>query len=182
MSRIGKKPVAIPAGVNVAVAGDRTVTVEAKGATLKMTHRPEVRVALVDDPKSVVVEAVNPDDRATKAYWGTTRALIANMIQGVTQGYEKKLQIVGVGWGATLAGNRLDLKLGFANVISVPVPAGLDVKVEKDILTVKGTDKRMVGEFAAVVRSKRKPEPYNGKGIRYTDEVVRRKQGKAFGN
>jgi len=182
MSRIGKKPVEIPAGVTVAVSDDRTITVEKSGNTLTMTHRPEITVAVEDDPKSVVIGAVNPDDRATKAYWGTTRSLVANMIDGVTKGYEKKLQIVGVGWGATLAGQKLDLKLGFANIISVPIPAGVDVTVEKDIVTVKGPDKQAVGEFAAVVRSKRKPEPYNGKGIRYTDEEVRRKQGKAFGN
>ncbi len=182
MSRIGKKAVEIPAGVNVSVSDDRTVTVEASGKTLKMTHRPEVVVSVEDDPKSVVVTAHKPDERTTRAYWGTTRSLIANMIEGVTKGYEKKLQIVGVGWGATVAGQKLDLKLGFANIISVPIPAGLDVVAEKDLVTVKGTDKHMVGEFAAVVRSKRKPEPYNGKGIRYFGEEVRRKQGKAFGN
>ncbi len=182
MSRIGKKPVEIPSGVNVAVSNDRTITVEGNGKTLTMTHRPEVTVAVEDDPKSVVIGAHKPDDRFTKAHWGTTRSLIANMIDGVTKGYEKKLQIVGVGWGATVAGQKLDLKVGYANVISVPIPMGVEVTVEKDIVTVKGADKQAVGEFAAVVRSKRKPEPYNGKGIRYTDEEVRRKQGKAFGN
>ena len=182
MSRIGKKPVEIPSGVSVAVSDDRTITVEGNGKTLSMTHRPEVTVSIEDDPKSVVIGAHNPEDRATKAYWGTTRSLVANMIDGVTKGYEKKLQIVGVGWGATVAGQKLDLKLGFANIISVPIPVGVDVTVEKDIVTVKGADKQAVGEFASVVRSKRKPEPYNGKGIRYTDEVVRRKAGKAFGN
>ena len=182
MSRIGKKPVEIPSGVSVAVSDDRTITVEGNGKTLSFTHRPEVTVSVEDDPKSVVIGAHKPDDRATKAYWGTTRSLIANMIDGVTKGYEKKLQIVGVGWGATVAGQKLDLKLGFANIISVPIPVGVEVTVEKDIVTVKGADKQAVGEFASVVRSKRKPEPYNGKGIRYTDEVVRRKAGKAFGN
>jgi large subunit ribosomal protein L6 len=182
MSRIGKKPVQIPSGVNVTVSDDRTVTVEGKSATLTMTHRPEVTVRVDEDPKAVIVEAEKPEHGNTKAYWGTTRSLIENMIEGVTNGYQKQLQIVGVGWGATVAGQKLDLKVGVANTISVPIPTGLDVSVEKDIVTVKGADKQMVGEFAAVVRSKRKPEPYNGKGIRYLGEDIIRKQGKAFGS
>jgi large subunit ribosomal protein L6 len=182
MSRIGKKPVEIPSGVSVKVSDDRTITVEGKSATLTMTHRPEVAVRVEDDPKSVVIEVENPEHGNNKAYWGTTRSLINNMIEGVTNGYQKQLQIVGVGWGATLAGQNLDLKVGLANIISVPIPQGLDVSVEKDIITVKGADKQMVGEFAAVVRSKRKPEPYNGKGIRYLGEDIIRKQGKAFGS
>jgi len=180
MSRIGNKPVQIPSGVNVTVADDRTVTVESGGKSLSMNVRPEVDVRVEDG--AVILNAVSTEDRFSKAYWGTARSLIANMIEGVTKGYEKQLQIVGVGWGGTLAGQRLDLKLGFANIVSVDIPTGVDVTVAKDIITVKGTDKQKVGQFAAEVRSKRKPEPYNGKGIRYTDEVVRRKQGKAFGS
>jgi len=182
MSRIGKKPVEIPAGVTVKVSDDRTITVEGKSATLTMTHRPEVAVRVEDDPKAVVIDVKNPDAGNNRAYWGTTRSLISNMIEGVTNGYKKQLQIVGVGWGATVAGQKLDLKLGYANIISVPIPAGLEVVVEKDVVTVKGPDKQMVGEFAAVVRAKRKPEPYNGKGIRYLGEEIIRKQGKAFGS
>jgi large subunit ribosomal protein L6 len=182
MSRIGKKPVQIPSGVNVTVAGDRTITVEGKNATLTMTHRPEITVRVDEDPKAVIVEAEKPEHGNTRAYWGTTRSLIENMIEGVSNGYQKQLQIVGVGWGATVAGQSLDLKVGLANTISVPIPQGLEVTVQKDIVTVKGADKQMVGEFAAVVRSKRKPEPYNGKGIRYLGEDIIRKQGKAFGS
>lgn len=180
MSRIGNKPVQIPSGVNVTVADDRTVTVESGGKSLSMSVRPEVDVRVEDG--AVILSAVSVEDRFSKAYWGTARSLIANMIEGVTKGYQKQLQIVGVGWGGTLAGQRLDLKLGFANIVSVDIPDGVDVTVAKDIITVKGTDKQKVGQFAAEVRAKRKPEPYNGKGIRYTDEVVRRKQGKAFGS
>ena len=182
MSRIGNKPVQIPSGVTVSVGADRTLTVESGGKSLSMTYRPEVDVEVNTDDNQVVISCASAGDRFAKAYWGTCRALINNMIEGVTKGYEKKLQVVGVGWGATVAGTKMDLKVGYANIISVPIPQGLDVSVEKDIITVKGTDKQMVGQFAAVVRSKRKPEPYNGKGIRYTDEVVRRKQGKAFGS
>jgi len=179
MSRIGKIPVAVPAGVNVSIDG-ATITVEKGDKRLSYTHRPEVAVEVKDG--AVHVTAHKPEERASRAHWGTTRSHINNMMTGVTEGYEKKLQIVGVGWGATVAGQNLDLKVGVANIISVPIPPGLDVKAEKDTVTVKGHDKHTVGEFAAVVRSKRKPEPYNGKGIRYADEQVRRKQGKAFGN
>ena len=181
MSRIGKIPVAVPAGVSVSIDG-ATITVEKGDNRLSYTHRPEVAVELKDDPKAVHVTAHKPDERVSRAHWGSTRSHINNMIKGVAEGYEKKLQVVGVGWGATVAGQQLDLKVGVANVISVPIPPGVDVTTEKDIVTVKGHDKQAVGEFAAVVRSKRKPEPYNGKGIRYADEQVRRKQGKAFGN
>jgi large subunit ribosomal protein L6 len=143
-----------------------------------------VNVAIDEGAKEICV-TIDPKDAKTKqvrAYWGLTRALLANMVVGVTTGYEKKLEVVGVGYTAKLAGQQLDLKVGFANTISVPIPSGLDVKVDKQMIVVKGIDKQMVGEFAATVRAKRKPEPYNGKGIKYLDEVVRRKQGKAFGS
>ncbi|MFG0315448.1 MAG: 50S ribosomal protein L6, partial [Phycisphaerales bacterium] len=104
-----------------------------------------------------------------------------NMIKGVTDGYEKKLQVVGVGWTATVSGNKLALKVGYANTIEMPIPEGLTVTADKQIITVSGADKQAVGHFAASTRAKRKPEPYNGKGIKYLDEVIMRKQGKAFG-
>ncbi len=184
MSRIGKKPVGVPKGVKVSINGN-AVTVEGPKGTLSFTHRPEVRVGWTEDEKGLVVSAANEskgDDRVTKAYWGTTRALLANMIKGVTDGYEKKLEVVGVGWTANVSGPKLALKIGFANIVEVPIPTGISVAVEKQLITVSGTDKQAVGEFAATVRSKRKPEPYNGKGIRYSDEVIKKKQGKAFGN
>lgn len=182
MSRLGKKPVSVPKGVKVAVNG-RTVTVEGGKGTLTFEHRPEVSVALDESGANIVVDAPENmhGDRATKAYWGTTRALLANMVKGVSDGFQKQLEVVGVGWTANLAGQKLALKLGYANVIEMPIPQGLNVAVDKQIITINGADKQAVGMFASAVRAKRKPEPYNGKGVKYVDEVIQRKQGKAFG-
>jgi len=183
MSRIGKKPVSVPKGVKVSIA-DRKVTVEGSKGTLSYEHRPEVAVSFDDSALEVNVVAAEgfEADRSTSAHWGTTRALIRNMVAGVSEGYKRKLEIVGVGWSGTVAGSNLNLKVGYANTISMPIPTGVTVTVEKQIVTVEGTDKQAVGEFAASMRAKRKPEPYNGKGIKYVEEVIRRKQGKAFGN
>ena len=136
------------------------------------------------DEKSVVVALAEgfEGQRQANAYWGMTRSLLSNMVHGVDKGYERKLEVVGVGYTATLAGAKLQLKVGFANTIDVPVPQGLDVSVERQFVTIKGADKQSVNQFAALVRSKRPPEPYNGKGIRYSDEIVKKKQGKAFGS
>ncbi|MFG0307039.1 MAG: 50S ribosomal protein L6 [Phycisphaerales bacterium JB040] len=183
MSRIGKKPVSVPKGVKVSIS-DRTVTVEGKKGTLSYTHRPEISVSVDEGAGECTVNAAEGHEgkRETSAHWGTTRALINNMIVGVSEGYKRQLEVVGVGWSATVAGTNLNLKVGYANTISVPIPTGVSVSVEKQLVTVEGADKHAVGEFCATVRSKRKPEPYNGKGIKYADEVIRRKQGKAFGN
>ncbi|MBL0927085.1 MAG: 50S ribosomal protein L6 [Phycisphaerales bacterium] len=182
MSRLGKKPVAIPANVKVETSG-RTVKVSSGANQLAFTHRPEVKVTVDDKAKQVVCsldEAVAGDGNG-KAYWGLTRAMIQNMVNGVTKGYEKTLEVVGVGFTAEVAGKDLKLKLGFANPIMVPIPAGVKVSVDKQFVKIQGADKHAVGQFAAAVRAKRKPEPYNGKGVKYTDEVIRRKEGKAFG-
>ena len=183
MSRIGKKPVEVPSGVKVSING-QTVTVEGPKGTLSFTHNHKVAVGWTEDEKALVVsdsDTGSPDDRETRAHWGTTRALLNNMVKGVKDGYEKKLEVVGVGWSATMSGQSLNLKVGFANQIQVPIPTGLSVSCEKQIVTIQGPDKQQVGEFAAKVRAKRKPEPYNGKGIKYMGEVIRRKQGKALG-
>lgn len=182
MSLLGKKPITLPANVKVDVNG-RKIVVSSGAKKLEMEHRPEVKVSVNADAKTVVVEPAKGSESSpnTGAYWGTTRALISNMIDGVTKGYEKKLEVVGVGYTAEVSGKNLKLKLGFANAIFVPIPMGVDVSVEKTFVTVKGSDRQAVGQFAAVVRSKRKPEPYNGKGVKYVDEVIARKEGKAFG-
>jgi large subunit ribosomal protein L6 len=182
MSRLGKLPVTVPGGVNVAIK-DRTITISKGEKSLEMTHRPEVKVTWDEDEKSVAVsiDEKDADNRQVRAYWGMTRALIQNMVVGVTEGYQKQLEVMGVGYTAALNGNKLDLKVGFANTITKEVPPGLDVSVEKQWITIKGADKQLVGQFAAAVRGVRKPEPYNSKGIRYSDETVVRKQGKAFG-
>lgn len=178
MSRLGKKPVAIPSGVKVAVDG-RVVTIEGKLGKLSYEHRPEVNVA-VDEEKNQIVCGRNGDDRADRAYHGLTRALMANMVVGVSEGYEKKLEIQGVGYLGAISGDTLQLRVGFANEIHKKIPTELDVKCpDQTHIVVKGMDKQKVGQFAAEVRAVRKPEPYKGKGIRYEGEQVRRKAGKA---
>lgn len=182
MSRIGKQPVQIPAGVKVSIAGAE-VSVTGPLGTLKLNVRPEVKIAVDEGAKTVTV-SIDPrdeDNAAVRAHWGTTRAHLRNMVEGVTKGYQRALEVVGVGWSAAVAGKALKLVVGYANPIEMPIPAGLTVTTEKQIVTVKGADRGLVGRFAAEVRAKRKPEPYNGKGIKYTDETIRRKQGKQFG-
>ncbi len=184
MSRLGKKPVDVPSGVKVNIAG-RTISVEGPKGSLSFDFRSEVQVSHDEGGKVVTVtvdEKLLAESRANRAYWGTTRSIINNMMVGVTEGYEKKLNIVGVGWTGNVSGNKLALKVGYANIIEMPIPEGVTVTAEKQLVTVTGADKQAVGHFAASVRAKRKPEPYNGKGIKYLDEVIQRKQGKAFGN
>lgn len=182
MSRVGKQPIPVPSGVKVSVSGGK-VTVEGPKGTLTMEHRPEVSVAWNEDEKSVVctVDEQQMGEREVRAYWGMTRSLIANMIQGVKDGYKKQLEVVGVGWGAQVQGQQLKLNVGYASPVFVNIPTGVTVTVEKQLINVEGADKQAVGQFAAETRSMRKPEPYNGKGIKYADEVVRRKEGKQFG-
>ena len=184
MSRIGKKPVQIPSGVTVSVDGpSRTITTTGSKGTLTMVHRPEVDVVVADDNKQVLftIDPDTVDDSQVRAYWGLTRSLVNNMVEGVSKGYLIRLEVIGVGWGAKVQGQNVVLNVGFADPVNVPVPQGIDVKVEGSVITIEGIDKQVVGEFAASIRSKRKPEPYNGKGIKYQNEVIQRKQGKAFG-
>lgn len=179
MSRIGNKPVAVPNGVKVSIA-DSTVTVEGPLGKLDLTHRPEVSVSYDDEAKAVAVTRVN-DERASRAFHGLTRALLQNMMVGVTQGYEKKLELQGVGYIAAIQNNELQLRVGLANELHKAIPEGLDVTCpDQQHVLVKGIDKQKVGQFAAEVRALRKAEPYKGKGIRYEGEAVRRKQGKVM--
>jgi large subunit ribosomal protein L6 len=177
MSRIGKKSIPLPAGVKVSVA-DRAVIVEGKLGKLQYIHRPEVSVK-VDEEKKAIVCGRNSDEREVRAYHGLTRALLNNMVIGVTQGYEKKLEIQGVGYLGAVQGDTLQLRVGFANEVHKKIPKGLTVTCpDQTHIVIKGTDKQQVGQFAAEVRAVRKPEPYKGKGIRYDGEQVRRKAGK----
>ncbi|HOI54054.1 MAG TPA: 50S ribosomal protein L6 [Phycisphaerae bacterium] len=179
MSRSGKKPVAVPDGVEVSVAG-RKVTIKGKLGTLAYEHRPEVTVAYDAAAKQIVVTRKG-DERQTRAYHGMTRALLANMVEGVTKGYERGLEIVGRGYEAKLQGKKLLLTVGYADTREFQIPDHLKVEVPTPtVVVVKGCDKQAVGELAAEIRATRKPEPYLGKGIRYRGEVVRRKAGKAF--
>lgn len=177
MSRLGKIPVEIPEKVKVAVAG-QAVTVEGPLGKLSWSFRPEVKVKV--DGRKVVVER-SADTKLVKALHGTTRSLIAGMVKGVTQGYEKILEISGVGYQAKLQGDKLTLILGFSHPIDLAIPKELTAAVpHPTAISVKGSDKQRVGEFAAVIRSKRPAEPYNLKGIKYRDETVRKKAGKTF--
>jgi large subunit ribosomal protein L6 len=177
MSRIGKQPVPIPAGVKVTVA-DGKVRVEGPKGKLEVTFHPNMTVE--SDGKELKV--TRPDDaQQNRALHGLTRALINNMVVGVTKGYEKKLKIEGVGYQAAKKGEAVELTVGFANRILHAPPPGVTVAVpDPTTIVVSGADKQMVGQFAAEIRASKKPEPYKGKGIRYENETVRRKEGKSF--
>lgn len=176
MSRIGKQPIPVPAGVEVTIK-DRTVAVKGPLGELSYVH-PEA-ITVVQEGDEIIV--TRPDDeRQNRAYHGLVRALIANMVEGVTKGFEKRLELVGVGYRASLKGGKLDLQLGFSHPVVVEAPEGITFEVpDQTHIIVRGIDKQRVGETAAIVRKWRKPEPYKGKGIRYEGEHVRRKEGKA---
>lgn len=178
MSRIGKNPVPIPKGVKASVSAG-ALTVEGPLGKLQQPLHPAIRVA-IDESAGQIVVTREGDGRVARAVHGLTRALAANMVEGVTKGYEKKLEIVGVGYLAAIQKNVLQLRVGFANELQVPIPASLTVTCpDQTHVSIKGIDKQAVGQFAAEVRALRKPEPYKGKGIRYENEHVRRKAGKA---
>jgi large subunit ribosomal protein L6 len=178
MSRIGKIPVALPAGVKVAIA-DNTVAVEGPKGKLEQRFPTQVTVQIDEAAKQVVVNR-HGETRQHKAMHGLVRALIRNMVVGVSRGYEKKLEIVGVGYLAAVQKDVLQLRVGYANELQVPIPGNLKVTCpDQTHVVIQGADKQAVGQFAAEVRALRKPEPYKGKGIRYDGEQVRRKAGKA---
>lgn len=179
MSRIGKKPVQVPAGVKISIA-DQTISVEGPKGKLEWQFRPEVSVAY-DEPSKTITVTRRDDERLSRALHGLTRALIVNMVVGVTEGYERRLEIQGVGYLAAVQGTILQLRVGLANELHVPIPEGIKVSVpDQQHIVIQGIEKQLVGHFAASVRALRKPEPYKGKGIRYLNEPVRRKQGKAM--
>ncbi len=178
MSRIGKLPVAVPAGVSVTIE-KRQITVSGPKGNLTWEHRPELAVEWREGDRQVVVRP-QQNDRQTRALHGLTRALLANMVEGVTQGYEKKLELQGVGYVCSLAGGVLTLRVGLANELRRRVPAGLQVECpDQTHINIRGCDKQLVGQFAAEIRSLRKPEPYKGKGIRYVGEQIKIKPGKS---
>ena len=175
MSRIGRMPIAIPAGVTVEIAENNKVTVKGPKGTLERVLAPEMNIAV--EGAEVVVTRPN-DLKRMKSLHGLTRTLINNMVVGVSTGYEKKLEVNGVGYKAAKAGKKLTLSLGYSHPVEMEDPEGLESTVEGNIITVKGIDKEKVGQYAAEIRSKREPEPYKGKGVKYVDEVIRRKVGK----
>lgn len=176
MSRIGKKPIDIVKGASVSMSG-RTVTVQGPKGTLTYEHRPEVKVEIEGDAVNV---SLVKDIKQHRKFWGLTRSLISNMVTGVTEGYTKVLEINGVGWNAQVQGRNLKLNVGYADTRIVEIPMGVDVAVEGNKVTVSGFDKQAVGQTAAAARAHRKPEPYNHKGIKYADEILIKKEGKAF--
>ena len=176
MSRIGKVPIAIPNGVEINISGS-TVTVKGKGGELTRTFQDVIDIK--HEGEEIVCSPKN-DEQQTNAYWGLTRTLLANMVTGVNEGFEKKLELVGVGYRAALKGSDIELTVGYSHPVLVKCPEGITFEVpEADKITVKGASKEQVGQVAADIRKWRKPEPYKGKGIRYEGEYVRRKAGKA---
>lgn len=178
MSKIGKMPITIPAGVAVAQDGD-VITVKGPKGELQQTIRPEVNVDIKD---GVIEFTIQNDDH--KHFWGLTRTLVANMITGVTDGYQKKLIVIGVGYDAQVQGQMLKLALGYSHPVNYDLPATITATTEKNpkghsIVTLQSSDKQLLGQVAAEIRSKRPPEPYKGKGIRYDYEIVRLKPGKS---
>ena len=176
MSRIGRMPIALPAGVTVDIAENNKVTVKGPKGTLERVLPAEMAINL--DGTTVTVSRPN-DLKKMKSLHGLTRTLIHNMVVGVTEGYEKKLEVNGVGYRAQKNGKTLVLSLGYSHPVEMTDPEGIEVAVDgQNLIIVKGIDKEKVGQYAAEIRSKREPEPYKGKGIKYVDEVIRRKVGK----
>lgn len=188
MSRIGKKPVEIPQGVKVERKGS-CVSVSGPLGSLQIECRPQIEVRIDESGREILVENKQPEDRRSKQLHGTMRALIANMVTGVTKGFEQAMEVYGTGYNVKEQGGKLVLQVGFSALVDLPIPKGIKVKVEVGAtrgdevpakFTLSGIDKHLLGQFASDVRAVRPPEPYKGKGIRYADEQVRRKAGKAF--
>jgi len=177
MSRVGKEPVAIPSGVEVTLDGTEIV---AKKGNIEKRLETHGRVIVDIQEKEVKFSRVD-ETKQSSAFWGTYRALLNNIFIGLDKGFSKSLEINGVGYRAAVNGKVLELQLGFSHPVNYNIPEGIEIKVDKNIVTVSGTDKQQVGQVAAVIRGFRPPEPYKGKGVKYTDEVIIRKAGKAAG-
>lgn len=176
MSRLGKKPIEILGGASVIITGTHVEVKGPKGA-LTLDIRPEIKAVVKDNQ---VIVSVSKEVKESKAYWGLTRSLIANMVLGVTQGFEKKLELVGVGYRAKASADGISFAVGYSHLVEFKTPVGIKLDVvDNQNITVSGADKQQVGAVAASIRKIRKPEPYKGKGIKYSDEVVRRKVGKS---
>ncbi len=177
MSRIGKKPVVLPAGVEATVAGD-VVTVKGPKGTLVVRLANDVTVATQADPRALTVAVTDEQNVDNRALWGLFRQLLQNAVEGVQKPFERAMEFVGVGYKVALEGRTVMMDVGYSHRVPFVLPEGIDAKVEKQVLTLTGIDKYLVGETAARIRRVRPPEPYKGKGIKYTDEVIRRKAGK----
>lgn len=176
MSRIGRMPITVPAGVTVTVGENNYVTVKGPKGTLE--QQLSIRMSIAQNGNEIIVSRPT-DDKEDRSLHGLTRALLNNMVVGVTTGYSKKLEVVGVGYRVAMQGNKLVLNLGYSHPINVETPADLKIETpDANTIIVSGADKQAVGQLAAVIRSKRPPEPYHGKGVKYSDEHIRRKAGK----
>ncbi len=178
MSRIGKQPIDLPSGVDLNVDAGKVV-VKGPLGTLTVPLPPHAKVEVKSEPREAVVTVEQEAEPTQRAIWGLTRQLVANAVSGVQKAYEKSLEFVGVGFRVSVEGKNIVMEVGFSHKVEFPIPEGLEAKVDKQILTLSGMDKQLVGEVASQIRRIRPPEPYKGKGIKYTDEVVRRKPGKA---
>lgn|SRR3989338_1884890 len=176
MSRVGRQPVKIPSGVTVVEQGGVLIVRGPRGELQQRLH-PAVRLNVAEGAVSVSV--VTPEAPSERALWGLFRNLIQNMVDGVTTGFTKSLEFVGVGYKVSVSGSTVTMSLGFSHPVTMSLPPGITATVEKNTLTIEGSDKQLVGEVAAGIRRLRKPEPYKGKGVKYHDEVIRRKAGKA---
>ena len=175
MSRIGKKPVALPQGVTASIQ-DGTVSVKGPKGELQVALVPEVEASLGEDGINVVPRKSDPRSRAM---WGMQRTLVSNLVEGVTKGFSRELEINGVGYRAAVQGKTLQLQLGFSHDVNYPIPEGIKIVAERPTaLTISGSDKQLVGQVASEIRSIRPPEPYKGKGVKYAEERIRRKEGK----
>jgi large subunit ribosomal protein L6 len=183
MSRIGKAPITVPSGVTVSVGNDNVVTVKGPKGQLTQAIDRDIKVTVADGSIAIT----RPTDQIRhRALHGLSRALVANLVKGVTDGYTKKLELVGVGFKAANTGNMLDLALGYSHNILIEIPGELKVATQQEkgqnpVITLEGIDRQLIGQVAAKIRSLRKPEPYKGKGVRYVGEIVRKKAGKAAG-
>src|SRR3989338_4924867 len=177
MSRIGKLPITIPANVTISIHGS-VLSVEGQLVELTQTMPSKAIMVYNDAEKQLEISVAHPEEKSERAFWGLSRALAANMVCGVTEGFSKQLEINGVGYRANIDSGTLTLSVGFSHPVIMVPPQGVEVKVEKNVISIRGIDKQQVGEFAANVRKVRKPEPYKGKGIKYSDEIIRRKAGK----
>lgn len=177
MSRIGKKPVLLSAGVQITLEPGK-VTAKGPKGTLTVVLPPHTSVSEQADPKALIVSVEDPELVSDGALWGLTRQLLQNAVAGVQAHFEKALEFVGVGFKVALDGRNVSMDVGFSHKVIFPLPEGVDAKVEKQVLTLSGADKQLVGEMAAQIRRVRPPEPYKGKGIKYVNEVIRRKAGK----
>ncbi|MFA5169178.1 MAG: 50S ribosomal protein L6 [Candidatus Paceibacterota bacterium] len=174
MSRIGKKEILIPDSVEVTINGQE-ISVKGPKGLLKMVSVPEIAVEMKEKE---IHFTPKKEDLKSKALWGLTRTLVSNMVDGVTKGFEKKMEINGVGFKAGVEGKKLILSVGLSHTVDIPAPEGIEFKVEKNVITVSGIDKGLVGQVSAEIRRVKKPEPYKGKGIRYVGEIIKKKLGK----